>query len=106
MSSGLAAVDQAQFALNNAGVAIPAATKDVAAAHKAAQDFEAVFINEMMGNMFEGISADGPFGGGPGETMFRSLLLDQYSRAIAGQGGFGLAPIVQREILSMQGAPK
>jgi Rod binding domain-containing protein len=43
---------------------------------KAAKDFEAVFINEFMGSMFEGVSTDGPFGGGPGETMFRSMMIE------------------------------
>jgi len=30
-----------------------------------AQDFEAMFINEFIGSMFEGIQTDGPMGGGP-----------------------------------------
>ena len=32
--------------------------------------------------MFSGISTDGPFGGGEGEEMFRSLMIDQYGKAI------------------------
>ena len=70
--------------------------KTAAAAGKAATDFEAVFINEFLGSMFEGIKTDGPFGGGPGESIFRSLMLDQYSKAIAGQGGIGLAASVKK----------
>ena len=71
-------------------------------AAKAAEDFEAVFINEFMGAMFEGIKTDGPFGGGPGESIFRSMMIDQYSKAVAKQGGFGLAAAVKKELLHAQ----
>jgi Rod binding domain-containing protein len=80
----------------------PAATADAAKAAKAAKDFEAVFISQFVGTMFEGIKTDGPFGGGPGEAIFRSLMIDQYSKSIAAQGGFGLADAVKRELLKAQ----
>jgi Rod binding domain-containing protein len=76
--------------------------KNASQATKAAEDFEAVFINEFMGAMFEGIKTDGPFGGGPGESIFRSMMIDQYSKAIAKQGGFGLATAVKNELLHAQ----
>jgi Rod binding domain-containing protein len=77
--------------------------KNAAQAEKAAKDFEAVFINEFLGAMFAGIKTDGPFGGGPGEGIFRSMMMDQYAKSIVQQGGFGLADSVKREILRMQG---
>ncbi len=80
----------------------PAPTHNPTAARKAAEDFEAVFISEFLGSMFDGISTDGPFGGGPGEGMFRSLMLDQYAKQLAHQGGFGLADAVTRELTMMQ----
>ena len=76
--------------------------KNAAQADKAVKDFEAVFINEFLGTMFEGIKADGPFDGGPGEEIFRALMLEKYSKTIADQGGFGLADSVKRQLLSMQ----
>ena len=72
-------------------------------AREAAKDFEAVFIAQMMAPMFEGISADGPFGGGQGELAFRSLLIQEYGKAIADKGGIGVADSVYREILKLQG---
>jgi flagellar protein FlgJ len=80
----------------------PAWAKGADQANKVAQDFEAVFINEIMGSMFEGISSDGPFGGGPGETIFRSMMIERYSKTIAAQGGFGLATAVKQELLRAQ----
>jgi flagellar protein FlgJ len=82
------------------GIVGPAKTASQAA--KAAEDFEAVFINEFMGAMFEGLKTDGPFGGGPGESIYRSLMVDQYSKAVAKQGGFGLAAAVKNELLHAQ----
>jgi len=78
------------------------AAKNKVQADKAAQEFEAVFVNEMLSTMFEGVKTDGPFGGGPAESIFRSLMLDQYSKTIAEQGGFGLANQVKRELLRAQ----
>jgi Rod binding domain-containing protein len=80
----------------------PPSAKNADQAGKVAKDFEAVFINEIMGAMFEGISTDGPFGGGPGETIFRSMMIENYSKTIAAQGGFGLADAVKHELLRAQ----
>jgi len=83
----------------------PAPTPDAKAAMKAAKSFESVFISEFLGSMFEGIPTDGPFGGGQGEAMFRSMLTDQYAQAIEQQGGFGLAAYVQRQLMHNAGQP-
>lgn len=72
-------------------------------AEKVAQDFERMFISEMLAPMFQGIKTDGEFGGGEGEDAFRPMLIDQYAKAIAGKGGIGVADSVLKEILKMQG---
>jgi flagellar protein FlgJ len=71
-------------------------------AAKVAKDFEAVFVNEMLGSMFQGITTDGQFGGGPGEAIFRSMMIEHYSKTITAQGGFGLADAVKHELLRTQ----
>ncbi|MEM6850392.1 MAG: rod-binding protein, partial [Pseudomonadota bacterium] len=45
----------------------------------AAQEFEAVFLAQMMAPMFQGLKTDGPFGGGHGEEIYRGLLVEQYA---------------------------
>ena len=97
---------QGRAALDMAPVKAPVPTKDHAAAIKAAEDFEAVFITEILGSMFQGVKTDGPFGGGAGEEIFRSLLLDRYGQSLAKQGGFGLADAVKRQLLQMQDVSK
>jgi flagellar protein FlgJ len=74
-----------------------------AAIAKTAKDFEASFLSSMLGQMFEGLNTDGPFGGGQGEAMFRSVLMDSFGKQISKAGGVGVAAAVQREMLKMQG---
>jgi peptidoglycan hydrolase FlgJ len=83
-------------------VQAPSATANAGTAKKAAQQFESVFITEFLGQMFADIPTDGPFGGGEGEQMFRSLMLDQYAQQIEKQGGFGLAAPVTKHLLALQ----
>jgi len=80
----------------------PISASTVAAAKKAAKEYEGVIISEFMGSMFSGISTDGPFGGGQGEAMFRSILLDQYGKEIEKRGGFGLSAAMTKQLLAHQ----
>jgi Rod binding domain-containing protein len=69
---------------------------------RAAEEFEAVFISQMLAPMFEGLESDQLFGGGPGEDIYRSILVEEYGKAIARSGGIGISDAVQREILRLQ----
>ena len=89
-------------ALRSTPITAPRPTSDPLAAKKAATAFEGVFITQFVSEMFSGISTDGPFGGGQGEEMFRSLMIDEYGKQIAAQGGFGLSDAVQRQLLKTQ----
>lgn len=68
-----------------------------------AQKFEASFLSSMMQEMFEGLDTAGPFGGGQGEAMFRSVLTEAMAKQVARRGGIGVAASVEREMLKMQG---
>lgn len=80
----------------------PTPSADAAKMDKAAQEFESVFIAQFLGAMFSGIKTDGVTGGGQGEDMFRSLLLDRYAEGIQSQGGLGIAAAVKAQMLKMQ----
>ena len=71
-------------------------------ARKAAENFEAVFVSQMVSHMFAGIKEDEMFGGGQAGDMYRSMLNDEYGRAIAKSGGIGVANQVMQQILKMQ----
>ena len=60
------------------------------------------FISRMMETMFEGISTDGMFGGGQAEKVYRSLLINEYGKAMAKTGSIGVADEVMRSIIEMQ----
>ena len=88
--------------------ALPALSRgaiDPAKAAHVAQEYESVFISQFLSSMFSGIKTDGPFGGGQGEEMFRSMMVDQYAKGLTARGGFGLAASMQAELLKHQQAP-
>jgi len=75
---------------------------DQAKAQAAAQDFEAFFLSQMMQPMFSGLSTEAPFGGGSAEATWRSLLVDEYGKLMAQNGGIGVADSVMRTMLAAQ----
>jgi peptidoglycan hydrolase FlgJ len=79
---------------------------DLAAAKKAGQDFESFFLSQAFENMFAGVASDPIFGGGNGESVYRSLLMEEYSKVAAQRGTTGIGDAVTREILQMQAAQK
>ncbi len=75
---------------------------DDAEARKTANEFESMFLSQMLEHMSSGIKTDGPFGGGQGEEMFRSLLNQEFAGMISKRGGIGIADHVYRQILALQ----
>jgi Rod binding domain-containing protein len=71
-------------------------------ARRVGQEFEALFLGQMLAPLFAGLKSERPFGGGQGETMFRSLLTDEYGKHFTRAGGIGIADAVARQILTMQ----
>lgn len=69
---------------------------------KAADEFEVQFFGQMLAPMFETIETDPTFGGGHGEEMFRSLLVNEYGKQVSQRGGFGISDAVYRELLRAQ----
>ena len=115
--TNMALLQAAQTDTTQASKAVKKAaqSKEMEKIEHAAQDFEAVFLAEMMKPMFEGISTEPPFGGGKGEEVFRSMLLQEYGKLVAQTGGVGLADHVKEQMIQMQnkanaqileGAPK
>ena len=81
-------------------------TKAQAKAKAAAQDFEAFFVTHSFEDMFADMSADPLFGGGEGEEMFKSLLLQEYGKQVAKAGGIGVSDMVQKQLLQLQETPR
>ena len=71
------------------------------AARAAAQDFESVFLAQMLEQMMGETSRSG-FAEGPGQSAFKSMLNEEYAKVIAKAGGIGLAEPLAREMLALQ----
>ena len=76
--------------------------RNLAAARRVAQEFEAMFIGQMLQPIFQNLGAEEPFGGGSSEDLWRSMQVDEYGKAIAKAGGIGIADVVLREVIKMQ----
>ena len=77
----------------------PAANANI---DKAAQDFEGMFITQMLQPMFDGMGVNPTFGGGHGEEVMRGFMVQEYGKLIAARGGLGLASAVKAELLKVQ----
>ena len=71
-------------------------------AKASSQDFEAVFLNSMFSQMTSGIKGEGPFGDTTGTGVWRSMLTEQYSKSFAKAGGVGISNDVYRTLILQQ----
>ena len=70
---------------------------------KAAEDFEALAIGQLLAPMFKTVNVSkGMFGGGKGEETWKPMMVDEMAKMLAKNGGIGLAESVYREMLRMQ----
>jgi Rod binding domain-containing protein len=78
------------------------AGSDAAATARAAREFEAMALGALLQPMFDGLGHGGAFGGGPGEAMWRPMLVNELARAIVEGGGLGIADAVMRQMIAIQ----
>lgn len=69
---------------------------------EAAQDFEAVFLSQMIKPMFDTVPTNTMFGGGQAENIYRGLMVEEFGKSVAKNGGIGIADTVYRELLKLQ----
>jgi len=94
----------ASDALLSSKIKAPSAVKgqDPAKYKEAAEKFEAMFIGQMLQPMFNTVEVDETFGGGEAEEMWRGMMVEEMAKQVAAQGGVGIAPIVQKEMMRLQ----
>lgn len=74
-------------------------------AGKTAEEFESMVLGEFISAMFT-THEKGLFSPGHAGEIYRSLLTQEYGKALAKSGGIGIAHELQREILKLQEVPK
>lgn len=81
-----------------------ATSKDVRV-HKAAEQFEALMIGEMMKTVREGGAEGGWLGSGDetGDDTAISMAESQFSQAMAAHGGLGLARMIETTVSRQEG---
>lgn len=91
-----------QDRLNKMAAKKTTSEKNLEQIERTAKEFESVFITEMLKPMFEGLEVNKMFGGGKGEEVFKSMMLDEYGKIIAQKGGIGLADNIMAQLLEYQ----
>lgn len=79
-----------------------ATTGNRAAMEKAAKDFEAVFMAQMLKPMWEGVETDAMFGGGVGEDVMKDMLVQEYGKSMCASDNFGLSRSVLDAMIQIQ----
>jgi Rod binding domain-containing protein len=69
---------------------------------KAAEDFEAMFMSQMLAQMWSGVDVDPNFGGGEAEKTWRGMMIEEYGKQIAKSGGVGISNDVKSAMLELQ----
>ena len=72
--------------------------RDLAEAEKAAKDFEALLVSQMMKSMWSTTPADKTLFGSKEEEHYRDMLTQELSKQIANGPGLGIAPIILEEL--------
>lgn len=81
------------------------APQQVQKIQRAAQEFEAMALNQMLAPMFDTVDGSkGPFGGGAGEAAWKPMMVTELAKAMSRNGGLGLAQPVMQQMLRMQEA--
>jgi Rod binding domain-containing protein len=77
--------------------------EQIAKTRQSAKDFEAMALGEMLKPMFNTVdTSKGLFGGGVGEATWKPMMIDEMAKAIANNGGVGIADEVFKEMLRIQ----
>lgn len=74
-------------------------------AHKAAQDFESVFLAQML-NSYNPQNKDenSLLGKQEGDEAFHKMMMDEYAKEISKSGGIGIASYIEQELLGTRGS--
>jgi Rod binding domain-containing protein len=103
MDAGLSALTGgADLALGQTKRTPAIGSHNIADPKKAAADFETFFASQMLEQMFADVKTDSLFGGGHGEEMFRSVLLDSYAKQIGAKGSLGIAKQVMHSLMAQE----
>jgi Rod binding domain-containing protein len=66
--------------------------------YRVSQEFEAIFIKQMLNVMRKSVSKTGLMDGGMAEEIFEDMLYDEYAQKMAETGSFGIANMIYKQL--------
>ena len=66
--------------------------------YKVCQDFESIFIKQMLNTMRKTINKSGLLDGGMAEEIFEDMLYDKYALKMSQSAQFGISDLLYREL--------
>jgi flagellar protein FlgJ len=72
--------------------------KEDAKLKKACQDFESIFLNQMLSKMREAVPKSDLMGHSQAEETFQGMLDDELAKQMSANGGIGLGATLYRQI--------
>ncbi len=77
------------------------------ALYKACEDFQSIFIKQMLDTMRKTVDkSGGVVSQNQGEKVFEDMLYDEYSKKMSKNAGFGLADNIYKQMTFLQNLPK
>ncbi len=67
---------------------------------EACQAFESVFVTYMLQKMRGTVSEGGMLEGGPGQSMYKEMLDEEYAKSISESGNLGLADLMYQQLIT------
>ncbi len=80
-----------------------ATPQERAKAAKAAHDFEAMTLDQMLQPMFATLDTDPLFGGGDAEKILQPMLVTEMAKIMEKRGGLGLSDTIAAKMLQLEG---
>ncbi len=80
----------------------PGKPANLEALRDVAQQFEAVFLAQVLSRINQGSSSDQTAGEGGEQTLFHDMFNDEVAKLISRSGGVGVADAVLKEMLKVQ----
>ena len=65
---------------------------------QACEDFESIFIKQMLKSMKKTINKSGMFDGGFAEEIYDDMLYDEYAKKMTKTAGFGIAETLYKQL--------
>ena len=74
--------------------------------YKAAEDFQSIFIKQMLDTMRKTVNKTSETEQSQGEAIFEDMLYDEYAKKMSKSAGFDLADNLYRQMSFLQNLPK